>query len=371
VASVFDSAASMLDVAITNRLGAFTVDVAFAAPTPGVTALFGPSGAGKTSVVRALAGLLRPEAGRIVVGDAVFFDSARGIDVPAERRRVGYVFQDSRLFPHLSVAENLHYGLKRAPPAERAIPLDGVVSLLGIGALLKRRPHTLSGGEKQRVAIGRALLSQPRVLLMDEPLASLDAERKAEVLPYIERLRDELSLAIVYVSHAREEVKRLARTLVVVERGRVAAVGAMSELSARLDVRGISDAPDAATVIDTTVLGTDATRRLSRLGFDGGELVVGAFAAEPGARVRVLIPAREVILATQRPDGISVRNVLAGRIGEIGDGHGGDALVQVRIGNTGILARVTRDAIDRLSLATGREVYALIKASSVERPGGA
>jgi molybdate transport system ATP-binding protein len=358
----------VIDVAIAKRLGAFAVDVAFVAPTPGVTALFGPSGAGKTSVVRALAGLLRPDAGSIVVDDTLFFDSSRGVDVAAERRRVGYVFQDSRLFPHLTVADNLRYGLRRAPADDRPIPFDHVVALLGISGLLERRPYTLSGGERQRVAIGRALLSQPRLLLMDEPLASLDAERKSEVLPYIERLRDELSLAIVYVSHAREEVERLARTLVVVEQGRVAAAGPMADLSARLDIRGISDAPDAASVIDTTVIGHDAARRLTRLGFDGGELMVGAFAAEPGVRVRVLIPAREVIVATQRPDGISVRNVLAGRIGEISSRDGG-ALVQVRIGNTAILARVTRDAIERLGLTPDREVYALIKASSVERAG--
>jgi molybdate transport system ATP-binding protein len=359
----------VIDVAIATRLGAFAIDVAFQAPTPGVTALFGPSGAGKTSVVRALAGLLRPQAGRIAVDDTVFFDSTRGIDVPAERRRVGYVFQDSRLFPHLSIADNLRYGLRRAPADDRPIPFDHVVALLGIGGLLDRRPHTLSGGERQRVAIGRALLSQPRLLLMDEPLASLDDERKAEVLPYIERLRDDLSLAIVYVSHARAEVERLARTLVVVEQGRVSAAGPMSELSARLDVRGISDAPDAASVIDTTVIAHDVGRRLTRLGFDGGELMVGAFGADIGARVRVLIPAREVIVATDRPDGISVRNVLSGRIGEINGHRGGDALVQIRIGNTGILARLTRDAIDRLGLRTGLEVYALVKASSVERPG--
>ncbi|MGE5539400.1 MAG: molybdenum ABC transporter ATP-binding protein [Gemmatimonas sp.] len=359
----------MLDVAITKRLGAFTVDVAFTAPVPGVTALFGASGAGKTSIVRALAGLGRPDSGRIALGGLVFFDSAKGIDVPVERRRVGYVFQDSRLFPHLTVADNLRYGLRRAPADDRLIPFDHVVALLGIGGLLERRPHTLSGGERQRVAIGRALLSQPRLLLMDEPLASLDEDRKREVLPYIERLRDDLSLPVVYVSHSRDEVERLARTLIVVEQGRVVAAGEMAELSARLDVRGMSDRRDAATVIDTTVLGHDEPRRLTRLGFEGGELVVGAFAAAPGARLRVLIPAREVIVATKRPEGISVRNVLAGRVGEINDRRGGDALVQVRVGATAILARVTRDAVERLDLAPGREVYALIKASSVERPG--
>jgi molybdate transport system ATP-binding protein len=267
----------MLDVAIRTRLGNFTVDAAFVAPTPGVTALFGRSGAGKTSIVRALAGLTRPEAGHIRIGETVFFDSERGVDLPAERRRVGYVFQDARLFPHLTVADNLRYGWRRAPAGDRPIPFDAVVPLLGIGGLLDRRTHMLSGGEKQRVAIGRALLSQPRLLLMDEPLASLDAERKAEVLPYIERLRDELALAVVYVSHAHDEVERLARTLIVLESGRVAAAGTIGELTGRLDVRGISDRGDAATVIDATVLAQDDARRLTRLGFAGGELVVGRF----------------------------------------------------------------------------------------------
>jgi molybdate transport system ATP-binding protein len=358
----------MLDVAIQTRLGVFTIDAAFTAPTPGVTALFGRSGAGKTSIVRALAGLARPNAGHIRVGDTVFFDSAKGIDVPAERRRVGYVFQDARLFPHLTVADNLGYGWRRAPEGDRPIRMETVVPLLGIGGLLGRRPHTLSGGEKQRVAIGRALLSQPRLLLMDEPLASLDAERKAELLPYIERLRDELSLAVVYVSHAHDEVERLARTLVVIEGGRVATAGPIGELTGRLDVRGISDRADAASVIDTTVLNHDDTRRLTHLRFEGGELVVGRFDAAVGTVTRVLVPAREVILATRRPEEISVQNVLSGTVEAVSLGNG-NALVQVRIGGVALLSRVTRDTVERLRLVPGATVFALVKAASIERPG--
>jgi molybdate transport system ATP-binding protein len=357
----------MLDVAIRTRLGDFVVDAAFTAPTPGVTALFGPSGAGKTSIVRALAGLMRPVQGHIRIGDAVFFDSRRGIDVPAERRRVGYVFQDARLFPHLSVADNLRYGLSRAPADDRPIRFDAVVSLLGIDALLARRPYALSGGEKQRVAIGRALLSQPRLLLMDEPLASLDAARKAEVLPYIERLRDELSLAVVYVSHAHDEVERLARTLVVSDRGRVAAAGPIGELTGRLDVKGVSDRTDAASAIDTTVLAHDDVRRLTRLGFDGGEIVVGRFDLATGAHVRILIPAREVILATRRPEEISVQNVLPGIVDGVRLGNG-TALVRVRIGGVNLLSRVTRDTVERLRLTSGAAVFALVKAAAIERP---
>jgi molybdate transport system ATP-binding protein len=358
----------MLDIAIQKRLGDFTIDVAFTAPTPGVTALFGRSGSGKTSIVRSLAGLARPDRGQIRVGETVFFDSDKGIDVPAEQRRVGYVFQDSRLLPHIKVEDNLRYGWKRVPAGDRPIKFNTVVSLLGIGALLGRRPHTLSGGEKQRVAIGRALLSQPRLLLMDEPLASLDGERKAEVLPYLERLRDELSLAVVYVSHAHEEVERLARTLVVIEAGRVAESGPIGELSSRLDVRGVSDRADAASVIDTKVIGHDDIRRLTRLGFDGGELVVGRFEAAPGTNIRVLIPVREVILATQEPDGISVQNVLPGTVEGVNLGGQGNALVQVRVGGVRLLARVTQDTVDRLQLTPGKPVFALVKAAGIERP---
>jgi molybdate transport system ATP-binding protein len=357
----------VLDLAIKKKLGDFTVDVAFKAQVPGVTALFGRSGAGKTSVVRALSGLSRPDSGRIAIGDTVFFDSTSGIDLPAEQRRVGYVFQDSRLFPHLSVEGNLRYGLKRAPEGDRPIAFDTIVALLGIGSFLKRRPHDLSGGERQRVAIGRALLSQPRLLLMDEPLASLDAERKSEVLPYIERLQAELSLAIVYVSHARDEVERLAHTLVVIEAGRVTAAGPIGELTGRLDVRGISDRADATSVIDTVVSGHDEARQLTRLGFDGGELLAGRLEATAGSKVRVLIPAREVILATEQPNAISVQNVLPGTVDGVSLGSGINALVQVKVGGVHLLARVTRDTVERLHLSAGTGVFALVKAAAIER----
>lgn len=357
----------MLELAIKKQLGDFIVDVSFSAPIPGVTALFGRSGAGKTSIVRSLAGLSRPDSGRIAIGETVFFDSALGVDLPTERRRVGYVFQDSRLFPHLDVEDNLRYGWRRAPSDDRPISFDAIVSLLGVGHLLKRRPHALSGGEKQRVAIGRALLSQPRLLLMDEPLASLDAERKNEVLPYIERLQAELSLAIVYVSHAREEVERLAQTLVVIDRGCVTAAGPIGELTGRLDVRGISDRTDAASVVDTVVIGHDEMRHLTHLGFEGGELVAGRFTATVGSMVRVLIPAREVILATERPNAISVQNVLPGTIDGVSLGAEANALVQVRVGRIRLLARVTRDTVERLRLTVGAEVFALVKAAAIER----
>jgi molybdate transport system ATP-binding protein len=237
----------VLDVVIRKRLGSFRLDADFSMETHGLTALFGRSGSGKTSIVSAIAGLIRPDAGRIVADGVTLFDSGSGIDVPAEARRVGYVFQDARLFPHLSVRDNLRYGLRRAPAGEHSTGFDAVVDLLGVAHLLDRRPRMLSGGEKQRVAIGRALLAQPRLLLMDEPLASLDRERRLEILPYIERLRDEAGMLIVYVSHAIEEVVRLASAVVVVDEGRTMTQGSVIELAERFDALARSLAPGRRT----------------------------------------------------------------------------------------------------------------------------
>lgn len=211
------------DINIEARRGDFAITAAFQVG-PGLTALFGPSGAGKTSILDMIAGVLKPSRGRIAVDGQVLFDSASGIDVKPERRRVGYIFQDARLFPHMSVESNLLYGFKLADAATRYATPDHVIALLGIGALLQRRPASLSGGEQQRVAIGRAILSSPRLLLMDEPLASLDDARKQEILPYIERLRDDVKIPILYVTHARAEVDRLAGAVIQLENGRVNAV---------------------------------------------------------------------------------------------------------------------------------------------------
>lgn len=357
----------MLAVAIRKRLGDFALDAAFEAPLSGVIALFGPSGAGKTSIVAAIAGLLRPDEGHIRVGGATFFD-ASGVDLPAERRRVGYVFQDARLFPHMSVAGNLRYGLKRAPRGERRIAFEEVVGLLGIGHLLHRRPGGLSGGERQRVALGRALLAQPRLLLMDEPLASLDAGLKEEVLPYVERLRDELAIPIVYVSHAVEEVERLASTLVLVEGGRVVACDKLSALTGRADVPLLAGRADAAAVIEATVAGHDAERALTYLDFAGGRLTASLIAAPPGRTMRLRIQARDVVLAGEEPRNLSVHNVLAGTVHAIREEPGARALVQVGVGPTRLLARVTRDAVARLGLREGGAVFVLVKSVSVERP---
>lgn len=360
----------MLDLDFRMKLGDFALDVRLAAPA-GALALFGRSGAGKTSIVRAIAGLARPSDGRISVAGTVLFDAAAGIDVPPERRRIGYVFQDARLFPHLTVDGNLRYGLRRAGSQERPVAFDAVVGLLGIETLLARRPANLSGGERQRVAIGRALLAQPRLLLMDEPLASLDAARKAELLPYLDRLRRELDIPIVYVSHVMDEVVRLADTLALVDSGRIAACGPVGEITGRIDLHPLAGRFEAGTALDARVVGHDAAFSLSRLEFDGGTLTVPDVDASAGTPVRVLIRARDVLLATRRPEGLSARNILPGHVAALEPEPGAYAEIAVAIGSSRLRARLTRAAVAELGLAVGVPVYAIVKAVAVGRPGTA
>ena len=358
----------MIAVDLRHDFGGFMLDVRFDAPA-GVTALFGPSGAGKSSVVAALAGLLRPDAGRLVVDGVVLSDSATGADVPVERRRLGLVFQDARLFPHMTVAGNLRYGLRRAPAGP--IGWDVVVDLLGLAGLLARRPHSLSGGERQRVAIGRALLSQPRLLLLDEPLASLDAARKAEILPYLLRLKTALALPMVYVTHALEEVFFLADTLVLLEAGRVLACGGVAALSSRGDLP-LAARDDAAAVLDAEIAEHHPARRLSLLRAGGMVLWVPLLGGALGSKVRVRIPARETILATEAPSAISLHNVVPGTVRAIhADAARHAALVEIDAGQATLLARVTPDAVARLALTVGGPVLALIKSMAVDvRPAG-
>ncbi|MDP7546872.1 MAG: molybdenum ABC transporter ATP-binding protein, partial [Alphaproteobacteria bacterium] len=242
----------MLELDLTARIGDFPLKAAFQTQA-GVTALFGPSGAGKTSLVNMLAGLLRPSHGRIVVQDHVLFDSEQGIDLAPEQRRLGYVFQESRLFPHMTVAGNLSYGRRLVPKDRPRVDFDAVVDLLALAPLLARRPRTLSGGERQRVAIGRALLAAPRLLLMDEPLANLDAPRRSEILPFIEGLRRQLGISIVYVSHNMDEIVRLADQLIVMADGGIVAQGPVDQITARLDLRALTGRWDAGAVLTTTV----------------------------------------------------------------------------------------------------------------------
>ena len=356
----------MIDVDVSQMLGDFRLEVAFQADAP-IVGLFGRSGAGKTSLVNTLAGIARPLRGRIVVNSETLFDSERGVDLPPERRRLGYVFQDDLLFPHLNVEANLLYGFHRARAAARVIEPQHIIDLLGLRGLLHRLPDALSGGEKQRVAIGRALLAQPRLLLMDEPLASLDVARRDEVLRYIELLRDDLAIPIVYVSHSVAEITRLADTVVILSDGKAIAVGDVDEVMGRLDLRPQTGRYEAGAVIDTVVAGHDTEYGLTTLRFDGGELTVPNVEALVGERVRVRIRARDVALALTRPVGLSVINVLPGTLVAIADPGGPIVEIRLRVGAASLVARITKRSRVDLGLAEGQQIYALVKAVSFDR----
>lgn len=355
-----------LSVALQHEFGAFSLDVTFQT-SGGVTAILGRSGAGKTSIVDAIAGLLRPRRGRITLGGAVLIDTQDGVFVPTHKRRIGYVFQDGRLFPHLTVRQNLLFGRWFSARAARHGDLSQVVDLLGIGHLLGRRPDGLSGGEKQRVAIGRALLSSPVLLLMDEPLTSLDDARKAEILPYLERLRDESKIPIVYVSHSIQEAVRLATNVVVIADGRVAASGPPGAVMTDPSLFPALGRHEAGAVLQATIASHDTADGLSALTISGGLLTAPLVNAPVGSRVRVHIRARDIILATRPPQGISALNVLPARIVEIGDL--GAAIVDVRLacGADYLLARVTRRSLQALGLEAGQAVHAILKTVAIGR----
>lgn len=359
-----------LEVRLRHRLPGFSLDIAFQAPA-GVTALFGRSGSGKTTVINAVAGLLTPDDGQILLDGAVLLDQAAGVNLPRHRRGVGVVFQDARLFPHLTVRQNLLYGRWFARSTS-TVTFERVVDLLGIGALLGRRPGTLSGGEKSRVAIGRAILSNPRLLALDEPLAALDEARKAEILPYLERLRDDLSLPILYVSHAMAEVARLANTVVLIEAGRVTASGPTAQvLSDPATAHGLG-LRDAGAILTARVAAQEKDG-LTRLSAAAGPLWLPRVAAPVGASLRVRILAQDVMLATVRPEGISALNILPATVRDLRMGEGPGAMVRLDAGGDMLLARVTRRSAEALALAPGRAVFAVLKAVSVaqQNVGGA
>ena len=351
-----------LEVDVDHRRGSFHLAARFSA-APGLTALFGRSGSGKTSLVDLVGGLIRPDRGRIAVDGQVLVDTERGLFVPKHRRRIGYVFQDSRLFPHLSVRRNLLYGRWFArESAGGAADLASVVDLLGVGHLLERKPESLSGGEKQRVAIGRALLAHPQLLLMDEPLASLDEARRAEILPYIERLRDEAGVPILYVSHSVAEVARLATTVVILTDGMVTAVGPV------LDILPLAEGNDGGSVLDARVASHDDAFQLSVLASAAGELQVPRLSAPVGATVRTYIRSRDVMLSLSPPQDISALNVLAGKVvGIAPTANGSQADVRLDCSGATLMARLTLKSVERLALAPGRPVHAVIKSVSFER----
>jgi molybdate transport system ATP-binding protein len=353
-----------LSVTIRHGVPGFSLDVAFQAPTPGITVLFGRSGAGKSMIISTVAGLIRPAECRIEIDGTLLTDTREHMFMAPERRRIGLVFQDARLFPHMNVAANLRYGLRRAPAG--AIGFDDVVGLLDIAGLLDRRPHTLSGGEKSRVAIGRALLSQPRLLAMDEPLAALDMQRRLEILPYLARLEQALRLPILYVTHALDEVARLADTLVLIRAGRVLAYGPLEQMLSRGDLP-LAERDDAGAVLAARIIGHDPGRELTELEAAGRRLLVPLMRQAPGTAVRVRIPAREVILAAEAPKGISVHNIIAGTVrGVVPDPGRRAAMVEVALDGSALLARITPDAVARLHLVPGAPVLALVKSVAVE-----
>lgn len=353
-------------VDISHRLGALSLQASFDSAGH-LTALFGPSGSGKTSLINIVAGLIRPDAGRIVVGDRTLVDTKRGIFVPAHKRRVGFVFQDARLFPHLNVRSNLLYGRWFTPGSERYADFDHVVDMLGIGHLLERRPAHLSGGEKQRVAIGRALLASPKLLLMDEPLASLDDARKAEIMPFLERLRDETRIPIVYVSHSIAEVARLATDIVVMANGKVAAAGPTTEIMQRLDLLPPEEVGEGGAVLDMKVLRHDEIFGMTVLGAAAGEIRVLRIALPEGAVVRVRVRARDVMIATEPPRGLSALNILPGRIADIGTANGAQMDLRLDCCGEVLVSRITRQSFETLELAVGREVFAVIKTVAFDR----
>ncbi len=356
----------MLEVSFNHNFEEFRVELDFQAEAGSITSLFGRSGTGKTSVINMIAGLTKPEIGYVKVGGEVLFDSTKGINAPPEKRRLGYIFQDSRLFPHLSVRNNLLFGAKNLARNGQEITFDRVVDVLDIGGLLERKPANLSGGEKQRVAIGRALLSQPRLLMMDEPLASIDVQLRSEILPFIEDLRDTFGLTVIYVSHAIEEVIRLADKLVLLSNGIKAAEGNVEEIMSRLDLHPLTGRFDAGAVLTTKVASYDPEFGLTELSFIGGHLRVTGVDLPIGTALRAHIRARDVSLMLKRPEGTSILNVFEGTIIEVGDEGGPQLDLKIDIGSP-LLARVTRKSFKDLNLAVGKTVFAMIKAVAFDR----
>jgi molybdate transport system ATP-binding protein len=351
-----------LEVRLRHAFEAFTLDAAFTAPQ-GITVLFGRSGSGKTTVVNAVAGLLKPDDGRVAVDGTLLTDTAGRVHLPPHRRRVGYIFQEGRLFPHLSVRQNLNYGAWFAPKGAPRESMARVVDLLGIGHLLERRPGALSGGEKQRVAIGRALLSAPRLILADEPLAALDEARKTEILPYFERLRDEVAVPILYVSHAASEVARLATTVVALEAGRVVAQGPAAEVLGDPSVLP-AGAREAGAVLTARVV-RHHEDGLTELEAGGLPLFLPRSTQSPGTTLRVRIAAHDVILSREKPQGLSALNILPGTVAEVRTGDGPGAMVAIDTPAGRILARITRRSAEAMALTPGTAVHAITKSVAV------
>jgi molybdate transport system ATP-binding protein len=342
---------------------AFRLDVDLDIPLAGITGIFGPSGSGKTTLLRCMAGLERVDDARLAVGDDLWQDSERSVFLPVQSRDVGYVFQEARLFPHLDVRGNLDYSIRRRR-ADAAVDEAAVIELLGIGPLMARRPVDLSGGEAQRVAIARALLRGPRLVLMDEPLASLDRARKDELMPFLDRLHAELSLPIVYVSHSIEEICRLCDHLVVIDDGRVLASGPIQSVLTRAPTRALAG-EDAGSVVEAIVESYDAVDELTRLRFSGGEFLVAGAVGRTGERLRLRVRASDVSLVAERPERSSILNILPAVVASIDEAGGGMAIVHLEVGAEVLLARVTRRSVRDLELSPGDRIHAQVKSAAI------
>lgn len=351
---------SRITATLKQVLGSFSLDVALDLPGRGVTAIFGASASGKTTLLRSIAGLECARGGYLSVNGEVWQDDSRGIFMPVYQRPLGYVFQEASLFSHLTVQGNLDYGSRRVQKDANRVSLDQIIALLGIEDLLKRQGDTLSGGERQRVAIARALATSPRLLLMDEPLASLDVQSKAEILPYLERLVAELDIPVLYVSHAPDEVARLADHLVLLAAGRVLAAGTTRELMTRLDLP-LAHGDSAAAIIDAFVTSVDTAYHLSHAEFSGGSISLLNPALKVGQRVRVRIQARDVSITLARQQGTSVQNTFAVTVTTVSPDSPGQLMLGLDANGSTLLARITRKSAVALGLAVGSQVFAQVK----------
>lgn len=352
----------MIKLEIDTKRDSFHLLAKLSLPAEGITCLFGPSGSGKTTILRTIAGLDKHQLVNLSIGDTIWQDQQTFI--PPHQRATGYVFQDANLFPHLNVLENIEYGFKRIPPALRHISIQQAVDLLDLQPLLTRKPAQLSGGEKQRTAIARAIAVSPKILLMDEPLASLDEQRKQEILPYIESLNKELSMPVIYVSHSSAEVARLADQLVLLEAGKVLGAGPISEMLTRADL-SLAHRSDAEALISAQVVSHDQEYNLSHLDFSGGRFTVVGTDLKIGSNVRLRIAAQDVSLTLQAQSDTSILNIFPAKISSIIAESESQMTVHLSMGNVQLLARLTRKSVTSLNLEEGKQVFAQIKSVAV------
>ncbi|MCV6601720.1 MAG: molybdenum ABC transporter ATP-binding protein [Cohaesibacter sp.] len=356
-----------LCVKLSHHIQNFHLDLAFELPTKGLTALFGPSGSGKSLTTNAIAGLITPQVGEISLNGHRLFSSSQRINCPSHKRNIGYMFQDSRLFPHLTIKKNLLFGAKRCKQSPTHDEIQQIIAMLDIGHLLKRHPAHLSGGEKQRVALGRALLSKPSLLLLDEPMAALDQARKQEILPHLERLRDESDIPILYISHSISEVARLADQMLLIHQGTLNAQGPVHDVMNRLDLFPLTGRFEAGTAFKATILSHDQDHSMSCVQFEGGTLWTSKLPGEVGDLVRLRIRARDVLLATEKPAAISANNIIPAIIHDYRQDPNHIMEVQLQAQGIKLLARITKKSWHRLGLQKGSTLFAIIKSISLDR----